>query len=139
MKRGARSFSFQTCKSSTSAYGTRTWLVAKIRFLNRPQGHRDPICDFGLRFSPLRFLPDDDDALAAGVSRQTVADYWKTVPSFHAGRGHDARVLQLVRRDARNDHGFPRNYPNRIRWFRQLHRPAANRRAGYGFSEGKHV
>ncbi len=25
--------------------------------------------------------------------------------------------LQLVRRDARNDHGFPRNYPRCIWWF----------------------
>src|ERR1700730_702204 len=118
MKRVARLFSFRTCKSLTSAYGTRTWLVAKIRFLNRPQGHRDPVCDFGLRFSPLRFLPDDADALAAGVSRQTAANYWETVRKFHAGRRHDARLLQLVRGDARNDHGLPRNYPCGIRRFR---------------------
>src|SRR5260370_40458816 len=103
MERIARLFSFRTCKSSTSECGTRTWLVAKIRFLNRPQGHRNPVCDFGICFSSLRFLPDDADALAAGLSRQTVADYWETVRWFHAGRRDDARVLQLVRRDARHD------------------------------------
>src|ERR1700730_13787672 len=118
MKRGARFFIFPTCNPSTSAYGTRTWLVAKIRFLNRPEGHRNPVCDFGLRFSPLRFLPDDDDALAIGLSRQTAAAYWETVRKFHAGRGDDARLLQLVRRDAWNNHGFPRSYPGGIRWFR---------------------
>src|SRR5260370_30109641 len=118
MKRVARLFSFRTCKSLTSAYGTRTWLVAEICFLNRPQSHRNSVCDFGFRFSFLRLLPDDDDALAVGVSRQTAADYWKTSRKFHAGRSDDARLLQLVRRDARNDHGFPRNYTNRIRWFR---------------------
>src|SRR5882724_7577198 len=85
MQRVARLFSFRTCKSSTSAYGTRTWLVAKIRFLDRPQGHRNPVCYFGFRFSLLRFLPDDADALAAGLSGQTAADNWKTVRSFHAG------------------------------------------------------
>src|SRR6266404_6987841 len=134
MQRVARLFSFRTCKSLTSAYGKRTWLVAKIRFLDRPQGHRNSVCDFGLRFSLLRFLPDDDDALAVGLPRQTAADYWETVRKFHAGRGDDTRLLQLVRCDARNDHGFPRNYPRGIRWFRKLHRPAANRGAGYGLS-----
>jgi hypothetical protein len=42
----------------------------------------NPVCDFGLRFSLLRFLPDDDDALAVGLSRQTAAAYWETVRKF---------------------------------------------------------
>src|SRR5258708_28136633 len=107
MQRVARLFSFRTCKSSTSAYGTRTWLVAKIRFLNRPQGHRNPVCDFGFRFSPLRFLPDDADALAVVVSRQTTTGYWEPIRGFHAGTGHDARILQFVMRDARYEHELP--------------------------------
>src|SRR5207244_7555672 len=94
-------------------------------------------------FPALRFFPDDADAVATGVSWPGIAGDWQISPAHFwaehdAGRENDARLLQLVRRDARHDHGLSRDCATGVRRVWQFRRAAANRRARPGLPESKH-
>ncbi len=59
-------------------------------------------------------------------------------PWEHDERGDDAGVLQLVRRDARHDHGLPRDCADGLRRLREFRCAAADRRSGYDVPEDQH-
>src|SRR5712692_8059685 len=110
-------------------------MVAKIYFLDRSQGDRHPVRIHRAVFSALRFFLDDADAVATGLSWPGFASDWEVPPAYFrgghdAGRENDARLLQLVRRDARHDHGLSRDCAIGVRRVWQFCRAAANRRTG---------
>src|SRR4029453_8066994 len=117
-------------------------MVAKIHFFHRPQSDRDSIWPLRAGVPLLWILPDDVDALATGVSRPGAAGHWQMAPAhfrgrLDAGRKNDARLLQLVRRDAWHDHDFRRRRAARLRSVRQFRRAAANRRTRHDISQGQ--
>ena len=91
--------------------------------------------------SVLRVLPHDADALATGLSRPgTAGDRQMAATHFrpgHCGWENDARLLQLVGRDARHDHDFRRRRAARLCGVRQFRRAAANRRTRHDISQGQ--
>src|SRR5204863_10098348 len=102
------------------ARASRARILAKIHFLYRPQSDRDSLWPVRTRVLIRRFLPDDDDALATGLSRPGDAGDRQVAAAdlrarFDAGRENDARLLQLVRRDARHDYDFCRRRAARLR------------------------
>ena len=115
-------------------------MVAKIYFFHRPQGNWNPVRPLRAGVPLLWVLPDDDDALAIGVSRsgdagdrQMAAVHFRG--RFDAGRKNDAGFLQLVRRHARHDHDLSWCCAARLCCFREFRRAAANRRARHDVSE----
>ena len=96
----------------------------------------------GLVIPVPRLLPDDVDALAAGLSWPGAAGDWQISPAhfragLDAGRENDARLLQLVRRDARHDHDLSRSRAAGVRSVWKFRRAAANRRAGHDLPESE--
>ena len=116
-------------------------MVAKIHFLHRPQSDRNSIWPVRPVISVLRVLPDDADALATGLSRPgTAGDRQMAATHFrpgHCGWENDARLLQLVRRDAWHDHDFRRRRAARLCGVRQFRRAAANRRTRHDIPESE--
>src|SRR3954469_5729154 len=116
-------------------------MVAKIHFLHRPQSYWNPIWPLRPVISVLRILPDDDDALATGLSRPgTAGDRQMAATYLRPGDRrweNDARLLQLVRRDAWHDHDFRRRRAARLCGVRQFRRAAANRRTRHDISQGQ--
>src|SRR5262249_25205690 len=126
------------CRSRAS----RARILAKIHFFHRPQGDRNSVRALWNGVPLLWLLPDDDDALAPGLSwagdagdRQMAAIHLRS--RFDAGRKDDAGFLQLIGRDARNDHDFFGRGAAGVRSFRKLCRATANWRAGYDISESE--
>src|SRR5436305_8550565 len=116
-------------------------MVAKIHFLHRPQSDWNSIWPLRPVISVLRVLPHDDDALATGLSRPgTAGDRQMAATHFrpwHRRWENDARLLQLVRRDARHDHDFRRRRAARLCGVRQFRRAAANRRTRHDIPESE--
>src|SRR5438046_9437096 len=109
-------------------------MVAKIYFFHRPQSDWNPVRPLRAGIPLLWILPDDDDALATGISRPGYAGDRQMAPAhfrgwYDAGRKNDAGFLQLVRRDARHDYDLCRRCAAGLRRFREFCRAAANRRA----------
>src|SRR5206468_6666287 len=118
-------------------------MVAKVYFLYRPQSNRYPVRIYRPDFPAIRFFPDDADAMATGLSWPGIASDWQISPAHFwaehdARRENDARLLQLVGRDARHDHGLSRHCATGVCRVWQFRRAAANRRAGHGLPESKH-
>ena len=114
-------------------------LLARVRLLRRPQGHRHPVRHHRPAVPALRLLADDADALAARLSgRRAAADRRPVRRGAHAGRDDAPRVLQRARGDARHHHGVPRRGPARRRRLRQLRAPAPDRRPGHGVPAAQH-
>ena len=114
-------------------------LLAQVRLLHRPQGHRHPVRHHRPAVPALRLFADDADALAARLpGRRAAADRRALRRGAHAGRDDAPRVLQRARRDARHHHGLPRRRAARRRRIRKLRAPAPNRSPGHGFPEDQH-
>src|SRR6476619_8513961 len=116
-------------------------MVAKIHFFHRPQSDRNSIWLVRAGVPLLRLLPDDVDAMAAGLSRPGAAgDRQMAATYLRPGDRrweNDARLLQLVRRDAWHDYDFRRRRAARLCGVRQFCRAAANRRARHDVPESE--
>src|SRR6476619_2332489 len=116
-------------------------MVAKIHFFHRPQSDRNSIWLVRAGVPLLRLLPDDVDAMAAGLSRPGAAGD-RQMAAIYLRPGdrrweNDARLLQFVRRDAWHDHDFRRRRAARLCGVRQFRRAAANRRTRHDISQGQ--
>src|SRR5205823_14646149 len=107
-------------------------MMAKIYFFHRPQDDWNPVRPLRAGLPLLRILPDDDDAVATGISRpgyagdrQMAAVHFRG--RFDAGRKNDGGFLQLVRRDARHNHDLSWCWSVAVRRIRKFCRTAANR------------
>ena len=117
----------------------RARVLAEIRLLGRPQGHRDPVRHHRPPVPAVRLLVDDADAVAAGLPGPADSAHRQLVRGGQgAGRHHAARVLQPARRDARHHHGVPRRRAAGRRRLRQLRDAAADRRARHGVPQAQH-
>ena len=114
-------------------------LLAQVRLLHRPQGHRHPVRHHRPPVPPLRLFADDAHALAARLpGRRAAADRQPPRRGAHAGRDDAPRVLQRARGDARHHHGLPRGGPPRRRRIRELRAPAPDWSPGHGVPEAQH-
>ena len=114
-------------------------LLAQVRLLHRPQGHRHPVRHHRPPVPALRLFADDADALAARLpGRRAAADRQALRRGAHAGRDDAPRVLQRARGDARHHHGLPRRGAPRRRRIRELRAPAPDWSPGHGVPEAQH-
>src|SRR4029077_2016450 len=113
----------------------------KIHFLDRPQSDRNSIWLVWPVIFVFWLFPYDDDSLSTGLSRPGTAGDWQMAATHfrpgHRGWENDARLLQLVRRDARHDHDFRRRRSARLCGVRQFRRAAANRRTRHDVPESE--
>ena len=121
-----------------ASWGTQTVLHQQVRLLHRPQMDRDPVRVHGPLLPALRLQPDVADAVAARMAGPRVQPHESPRREPRPWRSAAPRGVQPARRDARDDHGLPRDRAARRRRVRQLPRPADDRRSRHGLPAAQH-